>query len=392
MNPLDIVLVILALAYAVAGFRQGFLIGALGVVGLLGGGLLGTLLVPLILNRFDPSMTVSLAALGTVIVCAIIGQTVGAAVGEALRSRVTWRPAHALDATGGAVLSVVAVLVVAWILGSAVAGAQLGEFARVVKTSEILATIDRAMPARAQDALLAFSRVVDPGLFPRYIDPFTEERINPVNPPGSEVLRDRDVERAANSVVRVTGVAYSCSRSLEGTGFVYASGRVMTNAHVVAGVREPQVQDREGRTYDAEVVLYNPERDIAVLEAPDLGLPALEFDQRVESGDEGVVLGYPENGPFTAGAARVRAEQRLRGPDIYGDRNVVREVYSLYADVRPGNSGGPLVSPDGEVSGVIFAASVEDANTGYALTVDEVASDAEAGVRANRPVSTGACA
>jgi S1-C subfamily serine protease len=392
VNALDIILILVAIGYAVAGFRQGFVIGVLGMAGLIGGGIAGAALAPAILNQFVPSVTVSLAALGVVLVGALLGQALGAAIGGALRSRVTWAPAHAVDASAGAALSVVAMLVVAWILGSAVANAQLGDVSRTVRSSQVLATVNSIMPRFGEQALQAFSRVVDPGLFPRYLEPFATERIAPAQPPTSGVLADPDVERAGRSVVRVTGVALQCSRSLEGSGVVYARDRVMTNAHVVAGVSDPQVQGRDGRTYDAEVVRYDPDQDVAILAVPDLPLEPVPLQQGAGPGDEGAVLGYPGNGPFTAGAARVRAEQRLRGPDIYGDRQVVREVFSLYATVRPGNSGGPLVSPEGTVTGLVFAASVEDGQTGYALTADEVLDEARAGIGASEPVSTGDCA
>src|SRR5690606_14573619 len=155
---------------------------------------------------------------------------------------------------------------------------------------------------------------------------------------------------------------------------------------------DPQVEDRQGRRYDAEVVLYDPSLDVAVLSAPDLTLDPLTFDETAEANDEAVVLGYPENGPFWSGPARIRAEQRLRGPDIYGADEVVRDVFSIRAQVRPGNSGGPLISEEGDVIGVIFAASVEDPSTGYALTAEQVAEDARAGIQASSPVSTGSCA
>jgi S1-C subfamily serine protease len=392
VNLFDVVLIVVAVGYAVSGFRQGFLVGALGVVGLIGGGVAGAAIAPAALSEFAPSVTISLAALAIVLVGALLGQTIGASIGAAIRDKVTWEPAHFLDATGGAALSVVAMLVVAWILGSAVAGAQFGDVSRTVRTSKVLGTVDKLMPRGAEQALLAFSRVVDPGLFPRYLEPFAPERIAPARPPTAAVLRDSDVVRAGRSVVRVTGVAEQCSRSLEGSGFVYGTERVMTNAHVVAGVTDPQVETAGGRSYDAEVVLYDPDRDVAVLAVPGLELRPLTLDDGAEPGDQGAVLGYPGNGPFTGAPARVRAEQRLQGPDIYGGRQVVRNVFSLYAEVRPGNSGGPLVSVDGTVTGLIFAASVEDSRTGYALTVEEVQSDARAGEQASSEVSTGGCA
>lgn len=392
MNILDIVLVIVVFGYGIAGFRQGFIIGASGVVGLLIGGLGGAWLAPPILNRLDPSLTVSILALAIVLGCALIGQALGAHGGAWLRARVPWRPVHFVDATGGAVLSVVAVLVVAWLLGSAVAGAHFGDLSGVVRSSRVLAAVDKVVPSAAERAFLTFTRVVDPAIFPRYLSPFTPELIRPVDPPDEQVLDQPGVATASDSVVKVVGVAESCSRSLEGSGFVYSAERVMTNAHVVAGVESPRVEALDGRVYDAEVVVYDSDLDIAVLAVPGLGLPALAFDPNAERAQQGAVLGYPGGGDFTAGPARIRAEQTLSGPDIYGQEQVDREVFSLYAEVRPGNSGGPLISPDGTVWGVVFAASVEDPSTGYALTAEEVADDAAEGIDASTVVSTGGCA
>lgn len=392
MNILDLLLVLLLIGYGVSGFRQGFVMGALGVVGLLGGGLFGVIVTPLILRRFEPSLSISLIALAIVLGCAVIGQAVGAQLGAAVKAKMTWRPAYVVDAAGGVGLSMAAALVVCWILGTAVATAHLGELTRLVNGSAILSTVNRVMPEYADRAMLAFSRVVDPQIFPRYLAPFAPEEIQPTPEPDRAVLADPDIERAADSVVKILGVADQCARSLEGSGFVYSDDRVMTNAHVVAGVSDPVVRTRDGQNYPAKVVTYDPERDIAVLSVPDIDARALDFDLDAARGDSGAVLGYPGNGPFRAGASRIRAEQRLRGPNIYGSDEVVREVYSLYAEVRPGNSGGPLIGDDGSVAGLIFAASVEDQNTGYALTAKEVAGAARQGIASDAPVSTGACA
>ncbi|MFY0408769.1 trypsin-like peptidase domain-containing protein, partial [Solicola sp. PLA-1-18] len=173
--------------------------------------------------------------------------------------------------------------------------------------------------------------------------------------------------------------------------FVYAPDRIMTNAHVVAGVDNPFVAVGD-RRLQAETVVYDPELDVAVLAVSGLDLPALEFDTSGERGASAAVLGYPENGPFDARAARIRAEQRLRSPDIYNTDAVTRQVFSIRSLVRSGNSGGPLVSDAGDVYGVIFAASVSDSSTGYALTADQVADNAARGRDATQEVSTGACA
>jgi S1-C subfamily serine protease len=189
----------------------------------------------------------------------------------------------------------------------------------------------------------------------------------------------------------VTGVARSCSRRLEGTAFVYAPEHLMTNAHVVAGVRTPRVEVSRGDVRDAKVVLYDPGRDIAVLYVRGLKLAPLRFAGEAKSGDTAVVVGYPEDGPFTAVSARVRERITAVGRDIYDRRDVRRDVYALRTKVRPGNSGGPLLAPDGRVIGVIFAAAADDPSTGYALTAREVAKDATDGARATGDVSTQGC-
>ncbi len=171
---------------------------------------------------------------------------------------------------------------------------------------------------------------------------------------------------------------------------VYADDRLMTNAHVVAGVDAPQVQVGD-QTVQGEVVYYNPDVDVAVIEVDTGTAPVLEFADAAPQ-DAVVIAGYPEDGPYDLRAGRIRAEQRLRSPNIYGNGTVIREVYSLRGLVRPGNSGGPIVNPRGDVVGVVFAASVTDADTGYALTTDQVAQAAAQGRAGTQPVSTGGCA
>jgi S1-C subfamily serine protease len=165
---------------------------------------------------------------------------------------------------------------------------------------------------------------------------------------------------------------------------------LMTNAHVVAGVDEPRVLT-DGDEVEARVVYYNPDIDVAVLAVDGLGLPHLQFDPDGEAPDPGAVLGYPQDGPYDVQGARIRAEQRLRSPDIYGDGTVVREVFSVRSLIRPGNSGGPMVSPAGRVLGVVFAASVKDRSTGYVLTAEQVAEAAFQGARNDRAVDTQSC-
>jgi S1-C subfamily serine protease len=281
------------------------------------------------------------------------------------------------------------VLLVAWALGVAISGSRLGGITPMVRNSAILAQVDRALPQGASGVLHAFDNVVGASFFPRYLEPFAPERIVEVKPGPSRLLQDPDVLAAGDSVVKIRG-QNSCGQGVEGSGFVFSSGRVMTNAHVVAGVSGAEVS--VGRTQlPATVVLYDPDLDIAVLSVDNTSLAPLTFDFGVKERDGVAVLGYPEDGPFDVQAARIRAEQRLRSPNIYGSDTVVREVFSLRGSVRPGNSGGPIVTSAGDVAGLVFAASVTDRQTGYALTADQLRDSAALGISGNKRVSTGGC-
>jgi S1-C subfamily serine protease len=194
------------------------------------------------------------------------------------------------------------------------------------------------------------------------------------------------------SVLKVRGRASSCGRALEGTGFVVAPGRVMTNAHVVAGTDGVLVEEG-GQPKPGDVVLFDPDTDIAVIAVPNLVAPPVRFAQQdAASGASAIVLGYPLDGPYQAAGARVRERIQLRGPDIYDTPTVQRDVYTIRAVVRSGNSGGPMVDPDGNVLGVVFGAAVDANDTGFVLTADEVADEVAAARNRSSRVDTGACA
>ncbi|MGW6279012.1 MarP family serine protease [Kribbella sp. NPDC055071] len=389
MSKLDYALLIVTALVAISGYIEGFVLGACATLGLLAGAALGVWGVPRVLDNFSPSVSVSFAALVLVVVLASIGRTLGAILGSRLRNKVSWKPVKFIDALGGAALAAVSVLIVSWVLGVAVSGARIPSVTSAVRGSQVLAKVDEVLPNRADQALQAFNDVVNTDLFPRFLDPFVPERIREVQPPDSAIARQPLVRNAYSRIAKVTGVA-SCSRGLEGSGFVFAPQRVMTNAHVVAGVSSPRVEV-DGKSYDATVVVFDPEVDIAVLYVPQLKVTPLTFDFGGKADAPAVVLGYPENGPFDSEPARIRSEERLRGPDIYGDRTVTRDAFSIWASVRPGNSGGPLLSNKGTVYGVVFAASVEDNRTGYVLTAEQVSDDAKEGTTATQEVSTQSC-
>jgi S1-C subfamily serine protease len=393
VNLLDWLLVVLVLAYALSGYWQGFVTGAFATGGLLLGGLFGVWLAPVALGNASPSLMVSLGALFIVILAASLGQGIFQYVGAKLRDRITWQPVRAVDAIGGAALSAAAVLVVAWALGVAVSGSRIDGVTPLVRGSAVLGEVDKVLPDSAGTALDAFNEVVGASFFPRYLEPFAPERIVDVQAGPARMTTDPDVVRAGASVLKVRG-NNDCGRGIEGSGFVYAPSRLMTNAHVVAGVDDPTVEIGD-ETVPATVVFYDSDLDIAVLELDTGGLTPLPFtpgDEPAQPRDPIAILGYPQDGPFDVESGRVRASQTLRSPDIYGDGAVIREVYSLRGVVRPGNSGGPIVDSAGEVAGVVFAASVTDDDTGYALTSAQVADAAATGRRSQTAVDTGPCA
>ncbi|KJY43499.1 colicin V synthesis protein [Streptomyces sp. NRRL B-1568] len=397
MNVLDIVLLIAAVWFALVGYRQGFVVGVLSVIGFLGGGLAAVYALPAIWDSTTggsrPGTLAAILGVAIVIVCASVGQAATTHLGNKLRRHITWSPARALDATGGALVNVVAMLLVAWLIGSALAGTSLPTLGKEVRGSKVLLGVARVVPPQANTWFADFSTVLAQNGFPQVFAPFSTEPITSVPAPDPRLAGSPVAHSAQRSIVKVVGNAPSCGKVLEGTGFVFAPHRVMTNAHVVGGVDEPTVQiGGQGRLHDARVVLYDWKRDIAVLDVPSLDAPVLSFAGAADSGKSAIVAGFPENGSYDVRAARIRSRVEANGPDIYHRGNVRRDVYSLYATVRQGNSGGPLLTPDGEVYGVVFAKSLDDADTGYALTADEVRQDAVDGRTATSRVNTQGCA
>ncbi|KAA1419592.1 MarP family serine protease [Nocardioides humilatus] len=390
LNLLDWLLLVLVLVYALSGYWQGFVTGAFATVGLLLGGFVGIWAAPLILGGANPSLGVSLGALFIVILAASLGQAVFQYAGSRVREQITWQPVRAVDAVGGAALSAAAVLLVAWALGYAISGTRIGGVTEEVRGSWVLNKVNAALPASAPNVLQAFNQVVGTGFFPRYLEPFSPENIREVAPGPSRLQRDPQVLATQDSILKIRG-ANDCGRGVEGSGFVYAFNRVMTNAHVVAGVDDPEVEI-DGHTELARVVLYDPELDVAVLAVDTGDAPILQFDDSVGSDDPVAIVGYPQDGPFDVQPGRVRSNPTLRSPDIYGKGTVLREVFALRGLVRPGNSGGPIITPDGDVAGVVFAASVEDSDTGYALTADQVEDAADKGRERDTEVGTEDCA
>jgi S1-C subfamily serine protease len=392
VHVVDGILILLMLIFAISGYRQGFVIGALSFGGFFSGALIGLQVGPLIANQFTSGATRVVVSLVTIFALAVLGQTLAGWFGTRLRRAIASRPLQRLDDAGGAVVSLVAVLLVAWLVAVPLGSSSLPWLNREVRSSAILGGINDLMPAQAQALSAGLRQTLDTNGFPDVFGGLTRTPAREVAAPDPALAGSQVVANSKRSVIKVLGTAPSCSRRIEGSGFVYADERVMTNAHVVAGTRDVQVETTRGRL-DATVVVYDPERDLAVLYVPGLTAPVMPFvDKPAATSSNAIVLGYPLDGPYNAQSARISDVSRITGPDIYDSGDVTREIYTIRALVRSGNSGGPLVTPTGKVLGVIFAAAADDGHVGFALTAAEAAGTAKVGTERTRGVKTGDCA
>jgi S1-C subfamily serine protease len=392
VSAVDLVLIALALLFALSGFRQGLLVSSASILGFLGGAVLGAQLSGPVADRIDgSSVTRVFAALVVVLAGALLGQILAGAIGRTVRSRVTWEPAKMVDSVAGAVVSAVAVLLVAWMVASPLASSPFPTVSGQVRQSALVQAVDEAVPDGVRAVYNNLRDAIDRRGLPDVLDPLTPTQVRDVPAPDQALLNSPVVDSVEGSVVKISGIAPACSRQIDGSGFVYAAQRVMTNAHVLAGVTDPTVL-AEGEEYDAYPVFVDQEVDVAVLAVPDLPSVPLAFTQQpAEAGDDSIIMGYPGGGSFYVGPARVRDRVDISGPDFRNTQTVIRDVYALFGSVRSGNSGGPLFAPDGTVLGVVFASAIDDPDTGYALTGPQVAEAAAAGSRSATEVDTGPC-
>jgi S1-C subfamily serine protease len=393
----DAIVVLLAVIAAVSGWRHGMAVALLSFVGVLGGAIIGVRLAPLLAAGVENPTTRIMVSIAVVVLLVALGETIGVFFGRRIRDRITGARSLQLDSTLGSVLQAITVVLAAWLVALPLASASFPGLVAGVRGSEVLRAVDSVMPASAKRLPSDLRQLLNSSGFPDVTSPFSETPITQVGPPNPELLASPVVAGASDSVLKIRGRAPSCSRQLEGTGFVIGPQLVMTNAHVVAGTAETgvEVQGRRGRTVelDARVVLYDPETDLAVLRVPDLEAEPLEFEQRpADAGDDVVVLGYPLDGPFTATAGKIRQIINLKGPNIYDTGEITRQVYTVRAVVRSGNSGGPMIDPSGRVVGVVFGAALDDQETGFVLTVEQIASAVQSSPQLSRKVDTGTCA
>ena len=394
MDPAWIVdgfIVVAVLAAMATGWRQGGFASLLSAVGILAGLIIGLGVAPMVLQITDQVGIRFLLALGMLILLIGLGQLLGSALGHAIRDRMKTKSGQRVDSSFGAVLMSVFSLVLIWLIATPIATSLSNSVGKGLRESAILREVNKVMPDELSQLPRSISGMLNDSGLPPVMMPWEDGTSVDVEAPNIEVADQAMVQDIRPSVVHVIADADGCRRRMMGSGFVTADNYVVTNAHVVAGTQTAYVDTVVGLK-EARVVYYNPEVDIAVLRAENLGLEPLAWaDGPAYTGDDAVVMGFPHSGPFTANAARIRERVNIAGPDIYSNSRVERESYILRGTVVQGNSGGPLISSDGTVLGLIFGASVDDTDTGYAITAEEVRAHVGDVTRFENSVDTQEC-
>lgn len=388
---LDIAVVAVALIAAISGWRSGALGSLMSFVGVVLGAIAGVMLAPHIVSHIDSSRGKLFTALFLILALVVIGEVAGVVLGRAVRGSIRSGPVRLVDSVVGVALQLVVVLVAAWLLGSPLTSSNQPNLAAAASGSKVITEVDKYAPDWLRAVPDRMSGLLSTSGLPEVLEPIGRTSVQTVDAPDASLADSLVVAKSRPSVVKIRGVAPACQKVLEGTGFVIAPNRVMSNAHVVAGSDSVTVEAEDGKEYDATVVSYDPNADISILDVPDLPIQPLQFAQEAaKSGTDAVVLGFPGGGEFVATPARVREIIELSGPDIYKTTTVNREVYTIRGLVRQGNSGGPMINRAGQVIGVVFGAAVDDNDTGFVMTTDEVSRQL-AKIGNTSKVPTGAC-
>lgn len=387
---LDIAIIGVALIAAISGWRSGALGSLLSFVGVILGAVAGVMLAPHIVGLLSSPRAKLFAALFLILALVVVGEIAGVVLGRAVRGSITSGPLRVVDSVVGVALQLVVVLLAAWLLASPLTSSDQPGLAAAARGSKVVAEVDKYAPDWLRGVPKRISALLSTSGLPDVLEPFGRTPVEAVDPPDASLADGLVVTTARPSVVKIRGVAPACQKVLEGTGFVIAPNRVMSNAHVVAGSNSVTVE-AEGKEYPATVVSYDPDADISILDVPNLPQRPLVFAEKpARTGTDAVVLGFPGGGDFVATPARVREIIELSGPDIYKTTTVNREVYTIRGTVRQGNSGGPMINRSGEVIGVVFGAAVDDNDTGFVMTTNEVSRQL-AKIGNTAAVPTGTC-
>jgi S1-C subfamily serine protease len=358
VSTADWVVIVVVGVSGLYGITTGFLRGASSLAGFAVGAYLGARIAPQILS--DGSPYVAVVALAGAILLGTLMRGLAGMLAGALRTSLGVIPGmRLLDRFAGLLLGLAAGVFLCWAVGAVLLYLP-GEtdLRRSVQRSAILGAINDVVPP--ERVLETLERVDPIGVFlgPPAIVP----------PPDRGIGRDPDVQRASQSVVRVTGIA--CGLGIEGSGWVARRGLVVTNAHVVAGIRAPRVDTLAGRAFAASVVAFDVTNDLAVLRVPGLGARPLPLGQP-DRGIAVALVGYPRNGPLTRTPGRLGGTAKVLSRDAYGNGPLLRLVTGIRGPVLPGNSGGPGIDAEGRVRTTVFGRRPQETG-GYGVPAEVV--------------------
>ena len=385
----DLALLAVLIAYATYGWRNGLVHTVAGFVGIIAGAVVAFFLVPTVAAWVPDATWRIVVVVASSLFLVIGGQALGASLGRRFRGTVKQRALRVADRALGTVASIIAAALVLSLLASSAVGLGIPILSQTIASSTVLRVIGTATPDPVEGFVARIRSVLVHDGLPAITEALGGIVTAPTLPSvdtGSPALAE-----AARSVVRITGTATGCGQNQAGSGFVVSDERIITNAHVLAGVTQPVIETPDGQALSGTIVYFDPIDDLAVLAVPGLRATPLTLTETAVDGDTGVINGYPFGGPFVTSAAEVLSVDTARVNDIYGSSQNDREVYTLATTVNVGDSGGPFLTLDGEVAGVVFAKAANTENVGYAMTMAELDPVAAQAPGLTAAVESGTC-
>lgn len=385
---LDIILVLILLGFFIGGVARGFWNTLGGAAGFLVGATAAFFAIPMVGGWVTDPFWRIMAVIGAAIVLVVAGHALGSTAGREVQKLFKGETLQAVTAVFGGLLNLFVAAIVIAGLSFSIQGMGFAPVNQHIQQSMVLRALDSALPEPVERMFGEVQGAVVESDIPELAQMLVPETGEPPELTGELTA---EAEQATASVARITGVAEQCAQSQSGSGVAVSSTRVVTNAHVVAGVSEPSVEMPDGQVVTGRTVHFDPSADLALLAVDPLDAPVAAVGEPLSAGDEGFVMGYPSGGPFTAGPAIVQARDTSQVNNIYGEDPSDLEIYQVNADVRQGNSGGPLVDTEGNVVGVIFARAMEGNAVGFAVTAEEAGSVLTQPDAYTDTVSTGQC-
>ncbi|WP_427129274.1 MarP family serine protease [Pseudarthrobacter sp. S9] len=388
LTILDLALVVTLLSYLIHGLRNGFLVTLGGIAGFAAGAVAAFVSVPVVSGLVQDSGWRLTAIVATAVLLMVLGHGLGTMIGRQIRSVVRISPLRAADRLVGGGVNVVVSALVMSMLAFSIGALGVPFVSQQIAESKVIRFIDGVTPTPVKTSMAQLrSAVIGEGI-PTLLDGFGQAQ--PVAVPDTSTDTPA-LNKAEASVLKIAGTAYQCGQNQTGTGFVVSPGRVVTNAHVVAGVAEPVVETPGGGALPGRVVYFDTQHDLAVLAVDGLRTAPLQLSSDLPSGSPAAFAGYPHGGPFQSKPATVQDIASVLVPDIYGNNPAPEDVYRLAGDVQPGNSGGPLLTTGGQVAGVIFAKATTESSLGFAITMTDLGPVAAEAPGLGNPVSSGQC-